>query len=104
MKFCERCGGLLLPKKIEDKQVLFCNACGGFAESPEYKIVDRFEEKEGVPIIEGGIATLPTAHTRCPSCGNDTAFWWIRQTRRADEPPTRFHRCTRCGHTWREYS
>jgi len=26
------------------------------------------------------------------------------QTRAADEPPTRFYRCTKCGHTWREYA
>ncbi|MEM4865380.1 MAG: hypothetical protein QXY09_02690 [Acidilobaceae archaeon] len=26
------------------------------------------------------------------------------QTRAADEPPTRFYRCTKCGYTWREYA
>jgi DNA-directed RNA polymerase subunit M len=25
------------------------------------------------------------------------------QTRRADESATQFFRCTKCGHTWREY-
>ena len=94
----------MLPKKIEEKQVLVCNACGEVTESSEYKLVRRIEEKEDIPVIEEVPPTLPTTRTRCPSCENDAAFWWLRQTRGADEPPTRFHRCTRCGHTWREYA
>ncbi|MGB7679260.1 MAG: hypothetical protein WBL49_10670 [Nitrososphaeraceae archaeon] len=26
------------------------------------------------------------------------------QTRSADEATTQFYRCTKCGHTWRNYS
>ncbi|MCD6114052.1 MAG: transcription factor S, partial [Thermoprotei archaeon] len=39
----------------------------------------------------------------CPKCGNREAYVWMMQTRAADEPPTRFYRCTKCGYTWREY-
>ncbi|RLG10996.1 MAG: transcription factor S, partial [Thaumarchaeota archaeon] len=39
----------------------------------------------------------------CPKCGNREAYYWAVQTRSADEPMTRFFRCTKCGYTWREY-
>ena len=40
---------------------------------------------------------------KCPKCGHDEAYYKIIQTRRADEPPTRIYKCTKCGHVWREY-
>jgi len=39
----------------------------------------------------------------CPKCGHNEAYYWFMQTRAADEPPTRFYKCTRCGYVWREY-
>jgi len=108
MKFCPRCGSLMLPRKIEKGLILTCSGCGHVVkdvEAQEYRLVKRFEQKEEeVKIIEGEPPTLPTAHTRCPSCGHDKAHWWLRQTRGADEPTTRFFRCVKCGHTWREYT
>ena len=38
-------------------------------------------------------STLPTTTTECPKCGNNTAFWWMLQTRSADEATTQFFRC-----------
>ncbi|PIO07920.1 transcription factor S, partial [Candidatus Pacearchaeota archaeon CG10_big_fil_rev_8_21_14_0_10_35_219] len=31
------------------------------------------------------------------------AYFWTMQTRAADESETKFYRCTKCDHTWREY-
>jgi len=39
----------------------------------------------------------------CPTCGNNEAFWVLRQTRAADEPETKIYRCVKCSHSWREY-
>lgn len=62
-----------------------------------------FKERE-VTVIEGNEAAgLPTSKVVCVECGNDTAYWWLRQLRSADESETRFFRCTRCARTWREY-
>jgi transcription factor S len=47
---------------------------------------------------------LPTTSADCPKCGNNLAFWWMLQTRSADEATTQFYRCTQCNHTWRNYS
>lgn len=56
-----------------------------------------------VPVLEQESSGLPTTRMKCPECGNNTAYWWLRQLRSADESEVRFFRCTKCGNTWREY-
>jgi transcription factor S len=56
-----------------------------------------------VEVVETKTATLPKAAEVCPKCGNDEAYWVLRQTRGADEPETRIFECTKCGYKWREY-
>jgi len=57
-----------------------------------------------IVIIEGiKLEVLPKTVATCPKCGNNEAYYWEVQTRSADEPATRFFKCTRCGHVWREY-
>ncbi|MBI2108536.1 transcription factor S, partial [Candidatus Woesearchaeota archaeon] len=31
------------------------------------------------------------------------AYFWLVQTRAGDEPETKFLRCEKCSHTWRDY-
>ena len=50
------------------------------------------------------VETNPRVEADCAKCDNKEAFYWTRQTRGADEPETRFFKCTKCNHTWREYS
>ena len=40
----------------------------------------------------------------CAKCGNTEAYFRMQQTRSADEPSTRFYRCTdqKCCHNWKE--
>jgi DNA-directed RNA polymerase subunit M len=108
MKFCPKCDSIMLPKKDGDKLILTCSGCGHIirdVESGEYRLVKKVEQKdEKVEIVGEEPSTLPTVNIRCESCGNNKAYWWLRQTRGADEPTTRFLRCTKCGHTWREYT
>jgi len=63
-------------------------------------------QKSSLKVMDGqsGIEALPTTAIECPKCNNNNAFWWMLQTRSADEPTTQFYRCTKCGHTWRNYS
>ena len=40
----------------------------------------------------------------CPECGHDRAYYELKQTRSADEAPTRIFECAKCGHKWRNYN
>lgn len=108
MQFCPKCGVLMLPKQIKDRPILVYSTCGHAtkaAKLEEYKIVKPAKQKEMIAVIEKGAKpALPTARTKCPKCGHGEAYWWLRQTRAADEATTRFYRCAKCGHTWREYT
>lgn len=65
---------------------------------------DRIEKEIMIVDDEGEkIRTLPTIQIKCPKCGNNLAFWWLRQLRAADESEVRFFKCTECDHTWRQY-
>ena len=45
-----------------------------------------------------------TVKIDCEKCHNQEGVWWAFQTRSADEPETKFYRCTKCNHTWRDYT
>ncbi len=99
--FCDKCKGLMLPSG----DMMRCKRCGHEREIKDldsFKTVKREEKKEKVIFLED-VSTLPVTRAECSECNNMKAYWWLRQTRRADEPETRFLRCTRCKHTWREY-
>jgi DNA-directed RNA polymerase subunit M len=70
------------------------------------KIVEHGPQ-EKVAVIgekEQKLRTLPTVNVECPRCGNNVAYAWQVQTRGADESSTQFFRCTKCNHTFREYT
>jgi DNA-directed RNA polymerase subunit M len=61
---------------------------------------DLIETEEGAE-FEG----KPTANDIvCDECGHREAWYTIKQTASADEPPTRFFKCKECGYRWREYN
>lgn len=97
----------MLPKKVGGKTILVCNSCGYSEKATwvdDYKLKKKTNKREEVPVVEESESTLPTVKVKCPKCGNDKAYWWMRQTRSADEPTTRFYKCTKCKHVWREYT
>lgn len=105
MKFCEKCGNLLVTKP--GKKVPECRKCGKKGK-PNEKIViaeEHHEHKKGVVVMgkDEQQGDLPVTHIMCPECEHGEAFWWMQQTRSADEPPTLFYRCKKCAHSWRSY-
>ena len=56
-----------------------------------------------VHVVQDDGPSLPIVDAKCKKCGNEKSYHWEQQTRAADEPATRFYRCTACKHTWREY-
>ncbi len=103
VEFCPKCGALLLPKE----GLLQCR-CGyskeiGEKEKEKYVLQEKPEELREIPVIEEEIQQMPTVRAECKRCGNTEAYYWMLQTRGADEPATKFFRCTKCKYTWREY-
>ena len=110
MRFCPNCGTRLMPAKEEEGEFLVCPRCGYKARSegalliPVARIEGSLRDK--ITVIraeEGRLSTHPKVSVECPKCGNTEAYFWTVQTRSSDEASTQFFRCTRCGHTWREY-
>lgn len=102
MEFCPKCGSLMIPRKTKDKLVVKCK-CGYKGETDEVVIVEKMEKQKDIEVLEE-VKTHPIVEAECPKCGHDKAEYWTRQTRSADEAETRFFKCEKCGHTWREYS
>ncbi|HML06184.1 MAG TPA: transcription factor S [Methanobacterium sp.] len=103
MEFCPKCGTVMFPKDN-----CFECKCGykkdiTKEEKSKYEISEKVDAKENVIVKGEDVKTLPSTRAICPKCGNKEAYWWLQQTRRADESETRFLRCTKCGQTWREY-
>jgi len=88
MRFCPKCGSIMVPRRRNGRTYAVCPRCG--------------YEEEITASTAPRIASIAKG-VECPKCGNREAYVWMMQTRAADEPPTRFYRCTKCGYTWREY-
>lgn len=101
--FCKKCGSIMAPKKENGKIVNQCLRCGNkeIIESAEMKEVNQSTEKE-VEIVESDFETLPIVDIDCPECDNEQAYFWTQQIRSGDEPETKFYKCTKCKHTWRD--
>ena len=102
--FCPKCRTLMFPDK-ETKEMV-CKRCDhreGQKKAPN-KIIERAEAKAEILELEAGTETMPKTKAECPKCKNLEAFYHMRQTRAADEPATKFYRCTKCAHTWRDYN
>ena len=101
--FCPKCRSLMGSTGGQLK----CRKCGFLRDITAKDTMQRTRTRgeRAIPIIEDErkIPTLPTISIRCPKCGHNAAFWWLRQLRSADESEVRFFRCCRCEHTWRQY-
>ncbi len=105
--FCPKCGSILVPKKEGEKRILVCS-CGYRSDNTDIaKLKEKVEsKKKGIEVVEkhNKIDILPTIDVECPKCGHRKAKFWTVQTRAGDEPETKFLKCKKCGHTWRDYT
>jgi len=103
MEFCPKCKSMMFPAV----GTLKCRKCGYTTdnEQTDENLMSRVKREEReVTVLEGDADVgLPTTNARCSECGNNLAYWWLRQLRSADESETRFFKCTKCNNTWREY-
>ena len=103
MMFCPKCGSLMKPAKEKGKRILACSCGYKSTEAPKAEITEKVKETKPIEVIEEEIETKPLVPATCPKCGHDKAYFWSIQTRAADEPETRFFKCEKCKHVWREY-
>ncbi len=81
-------------------------SCGYREKSKESLILkeDIKESKaEKIEVVDKKVDVLPKIKEDCPKCGYTEAYYWLVQTRSADEAPTRFFKCVKCNHNWRSY-
>jgi DNA-directed RNA polymerase subunit M len=107
-----------MPEKSETGNevsvVLACPKCGYAKQSTEKRVglkvrktIQQPKRQQSVTVIseeDQKMTTMPTIKVECPKCGNNLVFVWQVQTRGGDEASTQFMRCTRCSHTFREYT
>ena len=103
--FCPECGSILRPKDKAGKRILYCSC--GFTKSPDEETSVELKETNSsakkIEVVEN-VDIRPKIKITCEKCGHKIAYYWTQQTRGADEPETRFFKCTKCGYTWREYA
>lgn len=102
MKFCPKCGSILVQKKKR----FVCPKCA-YVSKDKVKLTtsEKVGSNNKIDVLhEKDSNVWPTVSATCPKCGNDSAFFWTAQMRAADEAETRFFRCTKCKNTWREYA
>ena len=102
MEVCPKCGKMLFPKK----GIVKCR-CGFEKSLNSHDIEEQYMmEGEKMPeakviVTDNNNVALPTTRITCYKCGGKKGYWWTVQTRSADEAPTNFIRCAKCGNTWR---
>lgn len=101
MEFCPKCGAVLIQKKKRDG----CPRCNYSSKTKvKLKTSEKLGAKKKIDVIsEKDSEVHPVIEETCKKCGNKKAYFWTMQTRAADETETKFFKCTKCAHTWREY-
>ena len=103
VEFCQKCNNIMLPKNGK----LVCTVCSFEKDlgnnNETFELKEKIESKKEEIVVIENIDTLSITRMECPECGNMEVYWWLQQTRCADEPETRFYKCKKCGYTWREY-
>ena len=101
MEFCKKCGCVMINKDSGSG----CPRCGQESNNKvNLETSEKIETKSEVVVVDSESEGVnPITENECPKCKNKEAYFWILQTRSSDEAPTRFFKCTKCKHTWREY-
>jgi len=103
--FCPKCGSLLKPKHEGSKRIMYCSCGYKSKDSVNIEIRERPKEKtKKMEVVDRSeLEILPKIKMTCPKCSHKIAYFWLVQTRAGDEPETKFLKCEKCKHIWRDY-
>lgn len=104
MMFCPKCGSILVPKKESGKYVLSCSCGYKSKDSENTSLKEEVKEQKEIDVIDQDFEGKPLVEAECPKCSHNKAYFWTQQTRSSDEPETKFYKCEKCKHVWRDYS
>ena len=100
MEFCPKCGAVLIQKAKNAG----CPRCNYSAkEKLKIRVSEKFEEKKDIAVVKNDFDTHPIVDEKCKKCGNNKSYFWTMQTRAGDEAETKFFKCVKCKHTWKNY-
>ena len=101
MEFCPKCGCVLMGEKGNLK----CPRCRYRAKSRvKIEVSENMKKAPEIGVItDKDTDVFPVTNAVCPQCSHKEAYFWTSMTRAGDEAETKFFRCTKCKHTWREY-
>lgn len=96
----------MMPKKTGSKVVMACTQCNLIDSNVEATVIsEKSHGKHKIEVMDPSKeAKLPLTDEQCPKCSHKKAYYWLVQTRAADESATKFMKCEKCEHTWRDYS
>ncbi len=108
MEFCPNCETRL--KKDDSNSSLVCPKCQYVKKRLVRTKKDEQQESDPALLVmdESDIKEAKglesTIKIDCEKCHGKEGASWTFQTRSADEPETKFYRCIKCNHTWRDYT
>jgi DNA-directed RNA polymerase subunit M len=103
MMFCPKCGALLKPKTENSKTILSCSCGYTNKKTEDFEIKENVkDEVKEIEVIEEEFEVHPLTDAECPKCNHDKARYFLKQMRKGDEAATKFFKCEKCNHIWRD--
>ena len=101
IKFCLKCGSMIVPRTVKGETLLLCNSCGDFKIvkgkvelKTKDKIISKSKIAKGV-VKDGNI--FATYNNVCKKCGYDKAQIIDIGAFYSDEDHITFLKCGKCG-------
>ena len=94
----------MMPKKEKTKTIMICSCGYTDKKIQKLELKEEVKQEREIEAVEEQIEIYPLVDDiECPKCSHTKAYFWEIQTRASDEPATKFLRCEKCRHIWRDY-
>ena len=94
----------MMPKKEKTKTIMICSCGYTDKKTQKLELKEEVKQEREIEAVEEQIEIYPLVDDiECPKCSHTKAYFWEIQTRASDEPATKFLKCEKCKHIWRDY-